>query len=156
MNSYWGRAFPALVIATANGFTAPQNFPPHPLHRARINARSEGGSLSALVSSNEDLKPGIAAIDGANEQLMQQLNELRQVQNFRLYSVDILASCEYMPQELFECYSETCEIYPVDEDEVSCRDGSKIDAFAFESSHIKNADTPQFLGPRYHQEDRLC
>ena len=37
---------------------------------------------------------------------------------FRLYSVDILASCEYMPQELFECYSESCEIYPVDDDEV--------------------------------------
>jgi len=32
--------------------------------------------------------------------------------------VDMLASCEYMPQELFECYSETCEIYPVDEEEV--------------------------------------
>ncbi len=27
----------------------------------------------------------------------------------------MLASCEYIPQELFECYSETCEIYPVDE-----------------------------------------
>ena len=27
----------------------------------------------------------------------------------------MLASCEYIPQELFECYSQTCEIYPVDE-----------------------------------------
>jgi len=30
----------------------------------------------------------------------------------------MLGSCEYMPQELFECYSETCEIYPIDEEEV--------------------------------------
>lgn len=30
----------------------------------------------------------------------------------------MLGSCEYMPQELFECYSQSCEIYPVDEDEV--------------------------------------
>ena len=27
----------------------------------------------------------------------------------------MFASCEYILQELFECYSETCEIYPVDE-----------------------------------------
>eukprot|EP00986_Skeletonema_menzelii_P004433 scaffold1493_cov147-Skeletonema_menzelii.AAC.6 len=30
----------------------------------------------------------------------------------------MLASCEYLPQELFECYTESCEIYPVDDDEV--------------------------------------
>lgn len=62
--------------------------------------------------------PGIAAIDGANEELTGQLESLRQVPYFRLYSVDILASCEYIPQELFECYSETCEVYPIDDEEV--------------------------------------
>ena len=75
-------------------------------------------ALYSTVSSNEDLKPGIAAINASNEQMIAQLNQLRNAQDFRLYSVDILASCEYMPQELFECYSETCEVYPVDEDEV--------------------------------------
>lgn len=30
----------------------------------------------------------------------------------------MLASCEYVPQELFECYTESCEIYPVDDEEV--------------------------------------
>jgi hypothetical protein len=68
--------------------------------------------------SNEELAPGIAAIDAANDDLFHKLNSMRNRRYFRLYSVDILASCEYMPQELFECYSETCEIYPVDEDEV--------------------------------------
>lgn len=30
----------------------------------------------------------------------------------------MLASCEYMPEELQECVSESCEVYPVDEGEV--------------------------------------
>lgn len=75
--------------------------------------------LQSTVSSNEDLKPGIAAINASNEQMIAQLTAIRTTQDFRLYSVDILASCEYMPQELFECYSETCEVYPVDEEDVS-------------------------------------
>jgi hypothetical protein len=76
-------------------------------------------SSAPAISSNEDLLPGIAAIDASNSALYQQLEDMRTKPYFRLYSVDILASCEYLPQELFECYSETCEIYPVDEDEVS-------------------------------------
>jgi len=64
------------------------------------------------------LSPGIDAINSQNADLYDQLNTLRTRPFFRLYSVDILASCEYIPQELFECYSESCEIYPVDDDEV--------------------------------------
>ena len=73
---------------------------------------------ATAISTNAELVPGIDAIDNANEDIRAQLNTLRQKPYFRLYSVDILASCEYMPQELFECYSETCEIYPIDDDEV--------------------------------------
>ena len=77
-------------------------------------------SLSAAqVSTNPDLQPGIAAIDAQNHDFYKHLHKLREQPSFSLYSVDMLASCEYMPQELFECYSETCEIYPVDDDEVS-------------------------------------
>jgi len=65
------------------------------------------------------LLPGIAEIDKANDELFAQLEALRNQPYFRYYSVDILASCEYMPQELFECYTESCEIYPEDETEVS-------------------------------------
>lgn len=65
--------------------------------------------------------PGIAEIDKANDQFFMQLQTLRNQPYFRYYSVDILASCEYMPQELFECYTESCEIYPEDEAEVSFR-----------------------------------
>lgn len=75
-------------------------------------------SSASAISSNGELLPGIAAIDAANPALLEKLTNLRDNPYFRLYSVDILASCEYIPQELFECYSETCEIYPVDEDEV--------------------------------------
>lgn len=74
--------------------------------------------LSSSISSSEDLLPGFEAIDAANDQVSNQLSGLRHTPYFSLYSVDILASCEYMPQELFECYSETCEVYPVDDEEV--------------------------------------
>ena len=65
-----------------------------------------------------DLIPGIAAVDALNPQLEPLLSDLREEPFFRLYSVDMLGSCEYMPQELFECYSASCEIYAVDEEVV--------------------------------------
>lgn len=111
-----------LLVHVARGFSVTQPFSPR--SPSILNGRLRPKvttvlSLATTISSNEDLKPGIATIDAVNDQIMGQLDQLRQTQNFRLYSVDILASCEYMPQELFECYSETCEIYPVDEEEVS-------------------------------------
>ena len=60
------------------------------------------------------------AINQHNDDLFQRLDSLREQADFRYFSVDILASCEYMPQELFECYTESCEIYPVDDGEVRC------------------------------------
>jgi Endoplasmic Reticulum Oxidoreductin 1 (ERO1) len=72
----------------------------------------------STVSNNEELLPGIAAINKSNDDLNAKLSKLCDHTFFRLFSVDILASCEYMPQELFECYTETCEIYPEDEDAV--------------------------------------
>jgi len=79
---------------------------------------SLSASSSSSVSSNNDLLGGIEAIDSQNHALFEKLDKLREQSFFRLYSVDMLASCEYIPQELTECYSETCEIYPVDEEEV--------------------------------------
>ncbi|KAL7578424.1 hypothetical protein ACA910_012819 [Epithemia clementina (nom. ined.)] len=75
-------------------------------------------SSASAISSNEDLLPGIASIDRNNEELFGCLEALREAPYFRFFSVDILASCEYMPQELFECYTEGCEILPVDEDQI--------------------------------------
>lgn len=80
---------------------------------------SRGSSaLSSTISNDDDLLPGISAIQEANDQLSEELGSLRNSPYFRLYCVDILASCEYMPQELFECYTESCEIYPIDDDVV--------------------------------------
>lgn len=87
---------------------------------------------SMAISSNAELLPGIDAIDRNNPALLEKLAELRLVPYFRLYSVDMLGSCEYMPQELFECYSQTCEIYPVDDDAVSlinCTDAMNQNVF---------------------------
>ena len=120
--TYYRAGFAAwLLVHGIDGFSLPRiHSHSHYSPGNGIKSQQSTGTVlkSAAISSNEDLKPGIAIIDAANEQLMEQLDQLRQTQNFRLYSVDILASCEYMPQELFECYSETCEIYPVDEEEV--------------------------------------
>jgi hypothetical protein len=82
------------------------------------NRHSMSSNAVSVISSNQDLLPGIAAIEESNEELQKLLVGLRDKPYFRLYSVDILASCEYMPQELFECYTESCEIYPIDEEEV--------------------------------------
>lgn len=88
--------------------------------------RSSSLSLSSTVSSffnNQDLMPGIAAIDARNGEILEKLEKLRTSPYFRFFSVDILASCEYIPQELVECYTESCEIYPADEEKVcmTCR-----------------------------------
>jgi hypothetical protein len=72
----------------------------------------------ASLSSNGELLPGMAAIREANGGLHGMLERVREQPYFRLYSVDVLASCEYLPQELFECYTQSCEIYPAEEGEV--------------------------------------
>ena len=95
---------------------------PELLRSPRKTNLQYGSPLMAMISTNPELQPGISAIDYANPALYNNLSRLRDDAYFRLFSVDILASCEYIPQELFECYSETCEIYPVDEDEVSYSD----------------------------------
>lgn len=74
---------------------------------------------SFTVSNDEELTVGIEAINLSNNDLMAKLETLCDQPYFRLYSVDILGSCEYMPQELFECYTESCEIYPEEEEDVS-------------------------------------
>jgi len=88
---------------------------------SQVSSQVSSLSLSSIVvpePSTADLSPGIVAIDKLNPELEPLLDQLRDEKFFRLYSVDMLGSCEYLPQELFECYSESCEIYPIDEDEV--------------------------------------
>lgn len=81
------------------------------------------GGLPGLAATNcalhdESLAQGIAAIDSAQSTLHPKLEQLRMLPYFRLYSCDLMASCEYIPQELFECYTESCEVYPVDDEDV--------------------------------------
>jgi Endoplasmic Reticulum Oxidoreductin 1 (ERO1) len=80
-----------------------------------FNKKSIARHAVSVVSNNEELLPGIAAINQSNDDLNARLSKLCDHPFFRLFSVDILASCEYIPQELFDCYTETCEIYPEDE-----------------------------------------
>jgi len=80
-------------------------------------------TLPSTVSSWIDarssyLTPAVDMIDEFNPPLEPVLCALRKVPYFRLYSVDMLASCEHMPQELTECYTESCEIYPVEPEDV--------------------------------------
>jgi len=84
-------------------------------------------STQSTISSNEDLLPGIEAIRSQNHDLCEKLETLTKQPYFRLYTVDMLASCEYIPQELTECYSETCEIYPIDEEDIP-QDIRRVDA----------------------------
>ena len=106
----------------------------HPYKRIPLSARN----AVTTISNNEELLPGISAINESNDDLSAKLSKLCDHSFFRLFSVDILASCEYMPQELFECYTETCEIYPEDEDAVSTQRDSCIfrPTFLFNSCHF--------------------
>jgi len=75
-------------------------------------------TLVRQMTASPSLSSGIIAIDTVNDELEALLCQIRKKSYFRMYSVDMLASCEYFPQELFECYSSTCEIYPLDEEEI--------------------------------------
>ena len=109
-----------LLISLASTKSLTSAFSPSSsIHRNPFRSSSNlAAPLHQSASSTADLAPGISVINELNSELEPKLNLLRTQPYFRLYSVDMLGSCEYMPQELFECYSETCEIYPVDEDEV--------------------------------------
>mmetsp|Transcript_11602 Transcript_11602/g.20901 ORF Transcript_11602/g.20901 Transcript_11602/m.20901 type:complete len:410 (+) Transcript_11602:167-1396(+) len=123
---YFLAAASAGYLANCNAFVSPRTFTntnnrvlvvnnniPHP-------PSFQTTALTAAVAAlhDESLAPGIQAIDAAMPTLAPLFAELRSLPYFRLYSCDMLASCEYIPQELFECYTESCEIYPVDDDEV--------------------------------------
>ncbi|GMI00912.1 hypothetical protein TrVE_jg7299 [Triparma verrucosa] len=106
----------------------------HPQRRQRPPSNSHSSSTlraysTSDVISEDYLKPGVEYISNTvNPSLLPALTSLlTSSPNFRLYSVDMLASCEYLPQELTECVSESCEVYPIDEDEVP-HNVIKIDA----------------------------
>lgn len=104
--------------------STPTSFAKH-RHQYYHHGPSSSALTSTAISSNSELLPGIAAIDQGNAELFANLESIRETPYFRFFSVDILASCEYMPQELFECYTEGCEILPVDEDEVRFQNTNK-------------------------------
>jgi len=85
-----------------------------------LSARRRNGVKKWLAVTVEDqeLSKGIESINNSNRELMEMLMEMVENPFFRLYSVDMLASCEYLPQITEECYTESCEIYPVEEEEV--------------------------------------
>uniref|UniRef100_A0A7S4QTG6 Endoplasmic reticulum oxidoreductin 1 n=1 Tax=Ditylum brightwellii TaxID=49249 RepID=A0A7S4QTG6_9STRA len=80
--------------------------------------KSERKGVTRVQLFEDSLREGAVSINSMNDELESLLEELRSQDFFRLYSVDMLASCEYMPQELFECYTESCEIYPIDEEDI--------------------------------------
>ncbi|KAL3765469.1 hypothetical protein ACHAWO_009314 [Cyclotella atomus] len=92
----------------------------HVANHPSSNVHRPASSLHATSAALHDtsLSPGILAIDSALPTLSSLFSQLRTLPYFSLYSVDMLASCEYLPQDLFECYTESCEIYPVDDDDV--------------------------------------
>ena len=101
---YLSNALPlAALLQSAAAFTLP-NVPPtfatHYRHRhASISAYPKvQPTLTSLHSaSTEELTPGIIAIGSMNGELEPLLDNLREQPYLRLYSVDMLGSCEYMP-----------------------------------------------------------
>lgn len=86
---------------------------------AESSMSRQGNDYSSYYSTNLELIPSIKLINDNIDVLHNKLqNVIDTTSYFRYYSVDILGSCEYMSQELTECYAERCEIYPEDDDEV--------------------------------------
>ena len=113
-----GFSSPAFIVQQPSSYTAATKST-----AAQVQSSSRSSSTTQLLAStaplhDESLSPGITAIDSSLPSLSPLFTSLRSSPFFRLYSCDMLASCEYIPQELFECYTESCEIYPVDDDEV--------------------------------------
>lgn len=107
------------TIRLSTAFVSPLEscrLPRSKIHPISYNSRLS--STASAISSNQDLLPGIEAIISQNHEFCGKLEAITKQPFFRLYSCDMLGSCEYLPQELTECYSETCEIYPIDEDDV--------------------------------------
>ncbi|KAL7522573.1 hypothetical protein ACHAWX_007271 [Stephanocyclus meneghinianus] len=110
---------PSSPVAIKSSARSTVNYRPRPppsTPSCRVTATRQQATSAPLHDTS--LSPGIAAIDNALPALSSLFSQLRSLPYFSLYSCDMLGSCEYMPQELFECYTESCEIYPVDDDEV--------------------------------------
>ncbi|KAJ1623538.1 hypothetical protein T492DRAFT_1054005 [Pavlovales sp. CCMP2436] len=90
-------------------------------------------------------------VDAINRQVDSTVAKLKQIVDsdfFCLYSVDMLASCAYLPQETDECTLQECECLPCDDEDVpvslSQRDTSE---YEFELDGWARWDMPQ---PMYY------
>lgn len=85
----------------------------------RLTKSSLFSVTAEKITEEKELYEAIACIQSQNSDLLSMLDTLRKDSlYFRLYSIDMLGSCEYLPQLYEECYSTACEIYPVEEEEV--------------------------------------
>lgn len=75
------------------------------------------------------LLEGAKAVRAHNAQALPLLQDLRARTFFRLYSVDLLASCSYMPSEEVPCELGACEVDPAEEvpEELEERDLAEAD-----------------------------
>lgn len=73
-------------------------------------------SASTLISDPCWRTEGLQAIDLYNEELLEIVDEIRAAPFFKLYSVNMMNGCNYFPQGIDECESQSCELYPVDLD----------------------------------------
>lgn len=117
-----------ILVGVCRGFSIPGSFS----WRSPISPFNSAWSMPTVLSattatttttstSHQDMTVGISAIDNANDEIIARLDRLRHIPAFCLFGMDILSSCEYMPQELQECYTSTCEVYPVEDDTVSIK-----------------------------------
>mmetsp|Transcript_27 Transcript_27/g.24 ORF Transcript_27/g.24 Transcript_27/m.24 type:complete len:435 (+) Transcript_27:257-1561(+) len=139
--SHWTLSFSPI----ATPFTSHLHSHPNKYYSTKSTSASAlfSSTASYINTASEDLQPGIQTINKHNDELESNLSKLRSLPYFRLYSCDMLGSCEYMPQELFECYSSTCEIYPIEEDEIPPSIKTKdFDEFEFDIDGWARWDMP--------------
>ena len=118
--------------------------PPHATATAETSSgRPDWFTGFQKSSRSADFLEAVSAIDKETPQMLELADTVRSTPFFRLYSVDMLASCAYFVQDIEACGLESCECFPVDERSVPTDVSEQdIEEFEFELDGWSRWDMP--------------
>lgn len=133
---------PSSSVRVSSGQPSCRGAPPGPLLAATVET-PDWFSGFRKSSRAADFAAAVSAIDTEGKSVLDLCKPLRAAAFFRLYSVDMMASCGYFPQEIEPCGLELCECYPIDEREVPASvSGPDFDEYEFELDGWARWDMP--------------
>ena len=86
---------------------------PPPAHSRSDRATLAATPVDAAIENSiPELAEVIAALGAADLGVLSELEDLRSQKFFALYSIDMLANCAYLKDQLDECEFDACEVLP--------------------------------------------